>query len=557
MFKHHSKKTMALLLIFTLVLCSNSLNKAQITSHAINFYYGYDNGSYSIIDEKGKKVRYEGFSNKYFSSVSIPDTAEINGKEYKVTQIANNALKNVIKVKSLVIGKNVTSIGKNAFYGCKNLKNVVIKTKSLTRTSVKANAFKNIHSSASITVPDTNINLYKTILKKAGINAKGQKITGKKMGDDTKPEVNSNSDSEKGMTSLPKQSTGFSIGKRPYSNITETYINDTANAVPFSAVTQLHQDMYGTWKTKTVHKPDCFYEKCGTCGWMFEDEEQIAIHIPFADCPCINDIFGTTSDAFEAHYFVSDDSPCKVTYRFEIPSGLSYKDGSLKVEICRAGGNLEIDSSNYHVQVSKNSVTVIIDNIKSIPYFYPINNEVYDKDISDYDYDVEDYRTNEIRPIGVFFDAELNSDAPIENKVSASISYEYKGMKETVNLGDATVYAASLKIGNTDESGNSLDGARFSVYNEEAVFANESRYGVLQWKKMPGSYKAGDIIKVGKGSYKIVQETAPAGHEKAYDLIVDVSISHNSSGTSITAKDGRGSVLPVHDGVINAIIVNK
>lgn len=555
MFKHHSKKTMALLLIFTLVLCSNSLNKAQITSHAINFYYGYDNGSYSIIDEKGKKVRYEGFSNKYFSSVSIPDTAEINGKEYKVTQIANNALKNVIKVKSLVIGKNVTSIGKNAFYGCKNLKNVVIKTKSLTRTSVKANAFKNIHSSASITVPDTNINLYKTILKKAGINAKGQKITGKKMGDDTKPEVNSNSDSEKGMTSLPKQSTGFSIGKRPYSNITETYINDTANAVPFSAVTQLHQDMYGTWKTKTVHKPDCFYEKCGTCGWMFEDEEQIAIHIPFADCLCINDIFGTTSDAFEAHYFVPDDSPCKVTYHFEIPDGLSYKDGSLKVEARHAGRIREIDNSNYHVQISKNSIIVTINNIKGIPYFYLINDEDYDKDMSEYD--VEDYEANRRSPIAVCFDAELNSDAPSENKVSASISYEYKGMKETVNLGDATVYAASLKIGNTDESGNSLDGARFSVYNEEAVFANESRYGVLQWKKMPGSYKAGDIIKVGKGSYKIVQETAPAGHEKAYDLIVDVSISHNSSGTSITAKDGRGSVLPVHDGVINAIIVNK
>lgn len=197
MFKHHSKKTMGLLLIFTMVLCSISLNKAQVTTHAINFYYVFDNNIYTIIDEKDKKVRYEGFSDKYFSSVSIPDTAEINGEEYKVTQIANNALKNVTKLKKLTIGKNVTSIGKNAFYGCKNLKDVVIKTKSLTKTSIKANAFKNIHSNAAITVPDTNISLYKSILKKAGINAKGQKITGKKMSDDTKSEVNSNSDSEK------------------------------------------------------------------------------------------------------------------------------------------------------------------------------------------------------------------------------------------------------------------------------------------------------------------------------------------------------------------------
>ena len=554
MFKHHSKKTMALLLIFTLVLCSNSLNKAQITSHAINFYYGYDNGSYSIIDEKGKKVRYEGFSNKYFSSVSIPDIVEINGEEYKVTQIANNSLKNVTKVKNLVIGKNVTFIGKNAFYGCKNLKNVVIKTKGLTRTSVKANAFKNIHSSASITVPDTNINLYKTILKKAGINAKGQKITGKKMGNDTKPEVNSNSESEKEMTSLPKQSSGFSIGRNPYNEITETYTKDATETIAFSAVTKLHHDMYGTWKTKTVHKPDCFYEKCGTCGWTFESESLIDVHIPLADCPCVNDIFGTTSDAFEAHYFVPDDSPCRVTYRFEIPNGLSYKEGSIKAEAWSLMGNYDIDSSNYHVQVSGNIITVKVDDIKSTPYFHSFDADSYEKDPDGYELD--DYEAVRC-PIAVSFETEMNENASPENKVSVSITYEYKGMEETVNLGDATVYAASLKIGNTDESGNSLEGARFSVYHEEAVFSNGSKYGVLQWKKMPGSYKAGDIIKAGKGSYKIVQETAPAGHEKAYDLIVDVSISHGNSGTSITAKDGRGNNLPVHDGVIDAVIVNK
>ena len=554
MFKHHSKKTMALLLIFTLVLCSNSLNKAQITSHAINFYYGYDNGSYSIIDEKGKKVRYEGFSNKYFSSVSIPDIVEINGEEYKVTQIANNALKNVTKVKNLVIGKNVTFIGKNAFYGCKNLKNVVIKTKGLTRTSVKANAFKNIHSSASITVPDTNINLYKTILKKAGINAKGQKITGKKMGNDTKPEVNSNSESEKEMTSLPKQSSGFSIGRNPYNEITETYTKDATETIAFSAVTKLHHDMYGTWKTKTVHKPDCFYEKCGTCGWTFESESLIDVHIPLADCPCVNDIFGTTSDAFEAHYFVPDDSPCRVTYRFEIPNGLSYKEGSIKAEAWSLTGNYDIDSSNYHVQVSGNIITVKVDDIKSTPYFHSFDADSYEKDPDGYELD--DYEAVRC-PIAVSFETEMNENASPENKVSVSITYEYKGMEETVNLGDATVYAASLKIGNTDESGNSLEGARFSVYHEEAVFSNGSKYGVLQWKKMPGSYKAGDIIKAGKGSYKIVQETAPVGHEKAYDLIVDVFISHGNSGTSITAKDGRGNNLPVHDGVIDAVIVNK
>lgn len=356
------------------------------------------------------------------------------------------------------------------------------------------------------------------------------------------------------MTSLPEQSNSFSIGKKPYSGITETYVNDVSDTISFSSVTRLHQDMYGIWKTKTIHKPHSFYEKCGTCGWTFESEELIAVHIPLAGCPCINDIFGNTDDAFEAHYFVPDENPCKVTYHFEIPNGLLYKDGSLKVEARRAGNSRKIENGNYHTQILKNSITVTIDDIKSNPYFYPFDVDAYEKNIGGYE--LGEYEANRF-PIAVFFDTELTSNASSENKVSASITYEYKGMKETVDLGDATVYTASLKIGNTDESGNSLEGARFSVYNEEAVFANGSKYGVLQWKKMPGSYKAGDTIKVGKGSYKIVQETAPAGHEKAYDLIVDVSISHDSSGTSITAKDGRGNVLPVHDGVIDAVVVNK
>lgn len=74
---------------------------------------------------------------KSAKKVTIPAIVTINGKIYKVTEVADNAFKNNTKVTSVVIGSNITKIGKNAFSGAENLKTITIKSAKLTKKSVK------------------------------------------------------------------------------------------------------------------------------------------------------------------------------------------------------------------------------------------------------------------------------------------------------------------------------------------------------------------------------------------------------------------------------------
>ena len=69
-------------------------------------------------------------------TVKIPGSLTVNHVTYKVTAIAANAFKNQKKIKKVVIPSSVNRIGKKAFYGCKNLKNITIKTTKLTKKNV-------------------------------------------------------------------------------------------------------------------------------------------------------------------------------------------------------------------------------------------------------------------------------------------------------------------------------------------------------------------------------------------------------------------------------------
>ena len=137
------------------------------------------NTSYVITstDTNNLTVTYVAPTNKSAATLTVPDTVTINGKKYKVTEIKANAFKNNKKLKKITIGKNIKKIGKNAFSGCKNLKNVNIKTTKLTKKTVGANAFKGIHDKAKVKVPKSKLKDYKTILKARGIKGKKQKIT--------------------------------------------------------------------------------------------------------------------------------------------------------------------------------------------------------------------------------------------------------------------------------------------------------------------------------------------------------------------------------------------
>lgn len=72
------------------------------------------------------------------STVTIPSTVTYNKKKYKVTSIKDSAFSGNKKIKKITLGSNVTSIGKKAFYKCKKLKTVSIKSKTLKKVGSKA-----------------------------------------------------------------------------------------------------------------------------------------------------------------------------------------------------------------------------------------------------------------------------------------------------------------------------------------------------------------------------------------------------------------------------------
>ena len=125
--------------------------------------------------EKNPTVVYKG-SKKQKASVTIPDTVTIDKVTYKVTSIAANAFKNNKKLKKVVIGKNVTKIGKKAFYGCSKLKKITVKTTKLTKKNVGSQAFKGIHKKATFKVPKKKISSYRKVFRARGA-AKTTKVT--------------------------------------------------------------------------------------------------------------------------------------------------------------------------------------------------------------------------------------------------------------------------------------------------------------------------------------------------------------------------------------------
>lgn len=124
-------------------------------------------------DGKGT-VEYVKPVNKKKSVVTIPATVKIGGVTYKVTSIAKNAFKGNKNIKRLTIEKNVEKIGAKAFYGCKKLKTITIKTTKLKAKKIGAAAFKNTHVKATVKVPKKKLKAYKTMLLKKGVSSKAK-----------------------------------------------------------------------------------------------------------------------------------------------------------------------------------------------------------------------------------------------------------------------------------------------------------------------------------------------------------------------------------------------
>ena len=119
-------------------------------------------------------VTYVAPKNAKATKITISDTVVIDGVTYKVTAIEKNAFKKNKKMKSVTIGKNVRKIGKKAFYGCKKLKKLTIKSTKLTTKKVGSKAFGKTPKKMTVKVPKKKFKAYKKMLIKRGVNKKAK-----------------------------------------------------------------------------------------------------------------------------------------------------------------------------------------------------------------------------------------------------------------------------------------------------------------------------------------------------------------------------------------------
>lgn len=113
-----------------------------------------DNVTYEVADEKKKLLKYKK-NGSASAIVRVPDKVSIGNETYKIIAIADNAFKNNKKVTKVVLGKNVKSIGKNAFKGCTKLKTVEVKSTTLNK--IGANAFDSCKKLTKITLKTTKL----------------------------------------------------------------------------------------------------------------------------------------------------------------------------------------------------------------------------------------------------------------------------------------------------------------------------------------------------------------------------------------------------------------
>lgn len=161
--------------------------KQGILKYKVSKVNGDGTGEVILIGSDRKKT------DKKFTSLKIRNSITIGEKPFKIVAVGKGAFSGYKKLKTIVIGKNVTSIndkafykctvltkitisagvrkiGKQVFYGCKKLKNITIKTQKLIPKNVGSKAFKGIYAKAVIKVPKNKQKAYKQMLKTKGVS---------------------------------------------------------------------------------------------------------------------------------------------------------------------------------------------------------------------------------------------------------------------------------------------------------------------------------------------------------------------------------------------------
>ena len=130
------------------------------------------NVEYEVIDAAKRTVSAT-LASKKATKVTIKDTVTINNIECTVVQIPDNAFKTgAKKLKSVTIGKNIVSIGKNAFNGCKKLNKITFNNSNV---KFSKKAFSKTNSKITVKVKGlkkSKRNAFKKKLTNAGMSKK-------------------------------------------------------------------------------------------------------------------------------------------------------------------------------------------------------------------------------------------------------------------------------------------------------------------------------------------------------------------------------------------------
>lgn len=122
--------------------------------------------------ESDRTVEYVKPISKNATKVVIPAEITADSLTFKVTSIAGKAFYKNKKLKQVVIGKNVQTIGNRAFYGCKNLVMLTIKTQKLVKSRVGRDAFSKVNPKAIVKVPGKKLDSYTKLLIAKGLSKK-------------------------------------------------------------------------------------------------------------------------------------------------------------------------------------------------------------------------------------------------------------------------------------------------------------------------------------------------------------------------------------------------
>ena len=104
-------------------------------------------------------------TNKNAKSVTIPAVIKVKGVTYKVTSIGTKAFNGSKKLTKVTIGTNIKKISNNAFFKCKSLKMVNIKSVLLAKKTANKKAFKETNKKMVIKVPKKVKKAYVKIFK--------------------------------------------------------------------------------------------------------------------------------------------------------------------------------------------------------------------------------------------------------------------------------------------------------------------------------------------------------------------------------------------------------